>query len=60
VSVPESPSVTKVAYVTTSELHSKIESAWNAFWCGGISNPLEVFVEIFHQIKQTPGPEEVE
>jgi len=26
----------------TGELKSKIDQIWNAFWTGGISNPLEV------------------
>jgi len=26
----------------TGELRSKIDQIWNAFWTGGISNPLEV------------------
>ena len=30
----------------TGELKSKIDSVWNAFWSGGISNPLEVIEQI--------------
>src|SRR4051812_38415548 len=30
----------------TGDLRSKIESLWNAFWSGGISNPLEVIEQI--------------
>ncbi len=30
----------------TGELKSKIDSIWNAFWSGGISNPLEVIEQI--------------
>jgi hypothetical protein len=26
----------------TGELRSKIDAIWNAFWSGGISNPMEV------------------
>lgn len=30
----------------TGELKSKVDSVWNAFWTGGISNPLEVIEQI--------------
>lgn len=30
----------------TGELRSKIDAVWNAFWTGGISNPLEVIEQI--------------
>ena len=30
----------------TGDLKSKIDSVWNAFWSGGISNPLEVIGQI--------------
>lgn len=30
----------------TGELRSQIDSIWNAFWTGGISNPLEVIEQI--------------
>ncbi len=30
----------------TSELRGKIDAVWNAFWSGGLSNPLEVIEEI--------------
>ncbi len=30
----------------TGELRSQIDSVWNAFWSGGISNPLEVLEQI--------------
>jgi type I restriction enzyme M protein len=30
----------------TGELRSKIDNVWNAFWAGGISNPLEVIEQI--------------
>jgi len=32
--------------VITGELRSKIDAVWNAFWTGGISNPLEVIEQI--------------
>lgn len=32
--------------VITGELKSKIDGVWNAFWSGGISNPLEVIEQI--------------
>ncbi len=30
----------------TGELKSQIDAVWNAFWTGGISNPLEVIEQI--------------
>src|SRR6478752_4616673 len=30
----------------TGEIRSQIDSIWNAFWTGGISNPLEVIEQI--------------
>ena len=30
----------------TGELKSQIDTIWNAFWTGGISNPLEVIEQI--------------
>ena len=30
----------------TGELKSKIDNIWNAFWSGGIANPLEVIEQI--------------
>ena len=30
----------------TGELKSKVDSVWNAFWAGGIANPLEVMEQI--------------
>ena|SRR5664279_4169077 len=30
----------------TGELRSQIDGIWNAFWSGGISNPLEVIEQI--------------
>jgi len=38
--------VAKVAHVITGELKSKINLIWDAFWSGGISNPLEVIEQI--------------
>jgi type I restriction enzyme M protein len=32
--------------VLTGELRNKIDAVWNAFWSGGISNPLEVIEQI--------------
>jgi type I restriction enzyme M protein len=32
--------------VLTGELRSRIDAVWNAFWTGGISNPLEVIEQI--------------
>ena len=36
----------RVAAVITGELKSKIDRVWDAFWSGGISNPLEVIEQI--------------
>jgi type I restriction enzyme M protein len=30
----------------TGEIKSQIDSVWNSFWTGGISNPLEVIEQI--------------
>ena len=30
----------------TGEIRSQIDNIWNAFWTGGISNPLEVIEQI--------------
>ena len=30
----------------TGEIKSKIDQIWNAFWSGGISNPLEVMEQM--------------
>lgn len=32
----------------TGELRGKIDAVWNAFWAGGIANPLEVIEQITH------------
>lgn len=39
-------SVVTLEGVITGELKSKIDQVWNAFWSGGISNPLEVIEQI--------------
>jgi len=44
---PTSPeALTNVRPVITGELKSKIDRVWDAFWSGGISNPLEVIEQI--------------
>lgn len=30
----------------TGEMKSKVDAVWDAFWAGGISNPLEVMEQI--------------
>ena len=32
--------------VLTGELKSKVDSVWEAFWTGGISNPIEVLEQL--------------
>lgn len=39
-------SAAKVGRVITGELKNKIDRVWDAFWSGGISNPLEVIEQI--------------
>ncbi len=39
----------------TGELKSKIDRIWDAFWSGGISNPLEVIEQITYRARGT-GP----
>jgi hypothetical protein len=34
------------ASMLTGEIRSQIDRIWNAFWTGGISNPLEVIEQI--------------
>ena len=34
----------------TGELRSQIDQIWNAFWSGGISNPLEVIEQIAYPL----------
>lgn len=36
----------RVISVITGEIKSKIDQIWNAFWSGGISNPLEVMEQM--------------
>jgi type I restriction enzyme M protein len=38
--------LTRVASVITGDLKSKIDRVWDAFWSGGISNPVEVIEQI--------------
>src|SRR5689334_24465278 len=35
-----------VRAMLTGEIRSQIDAVWNAFWSGGISNPLEVIEQI--------------
>jgi hypothetical protein len=37
---------TKVLDMITGELRSKVDRLWDAFWSGGIANPLEVIEQI--------------
>jgi len=37
---------TRISHMLTGELRSKIDAIWNAFWSGGIANPLEVIEQI--------------
>ena len=41
----------------TGELRSKIDNVWNAFWAGGIANPLEVIEQITYLLfmRENPG-----
>src|SRR5690554_1784351 len=34
------------ARMLTGEIRSKVDQAWNAFWAGGIANPLQVIEQI--------------
>lgn len=34
----------------TGEIKSKVDQVWNAFWTGGISNPLTVIEQFSHLI----------
>ena len=34
----------------TGEIRSQIDAIWNAFWTGGISNPLEVIEQITYPL----------
>jgi type I restriction enzyme M protein len=37
-------------HMLTGEIRSQIDAIWNAFWSGGISNPLEVMEQITYQL----------
>ena len=39
----------------TGEIRSQIDSIWNAFWSGGISNPLEVMEQITYLTVPAPS-----
>ncbi|MEO5812850.1 MAG: class I SAM-dependent DNA methyltransferase [Rhodanobacter sp.] len=46
---PATPTVTpptRTPHMLTGELRSKIDAIWNAFWSGGIANPIEVIEQI--------------
>ena len=34
----------------TNEIRNQIDQIWNAFWSGGISNPLEVIEQITYPL----------
>ena len=40
------PGVDTLTRVITGELKSKIDRIWDAFWSGGISNPIEVIEQL--------------
>lgn len=44
--LPARPRRVRVLAVITGELKSKIDRVWEAFWSGGIANPLEVIEQI--------------
>jgi hypothetical protein len=39
----------------TGEIRNQIDRIWDAFWSGGISNPLEVIEQITYLLSQAPG-----
>ena len=41
----------------TGELKAQVDAIWNAFWSGGIANPLEVMEQITRTqpVVATPG-----
>ncbi|WP_363331242.1 class I SAM-dependent DNA methyltransferase [Microbacterium sp. SCN 70-27] len=45
-SASNTAALTRVAPVINGELKSKINNVWEAFWSGGISNPLEIIEQI--------------
>ena len=40
----------KPQFMITGEIKSQIDALWNAFWTGGISNPLEVIEQITYML----------
>ncbi|MEO5811768.1 MAG: class I SAM-dependent DNA methyltransferase [Rhodanobacter sp.] len=43
---PTSNPPTRISHMLTGELRSRIDAIWNAFWSGGIANPIEVIEQI--------------
>lgn len=43
---PRTDTTDTLTRVITGDLKSKIDRVWDAFWSGGISNPLEVIEQI--------------
>ena len=45
--------------ILTGDLKSKIDHIWNAFWSGGIANPIEVIEQITYRdsLGQEQGPQ---
>ena len=35
-------------HMLTGELRSQVDRIWDAFWSGGISNPMEVILSLIH------------
>ena len=57
------PDLQHARRVITGDLKNKIDRVWDAFWSGGISNPLEVIEQITYLLfirrlddLQTPPP----
>ena len=46
VTSPHRALLTTATRMITGEIRSQIDAVWNAFWTGGISNPLEVIEQI--------------
>lgn len=44
--VPAFNPSTRISHMLTGELRSRIDAIWNAFWSGGIANPIEVIEQI--------------
>jgi hypothetical protein len=38
----------------TGEIRNQVDAIWNAFWTGGISNPLEVIKQITYIVVSLP------